>query len=156
MKNTNFWFPFFWNDYLNDTLHLTMLQHGAYLGCLLACYRSGNGLPSDLSSIFRCVGAFTSDEQKAVEFILEKFFKKQDDNSYRHSRVDIELKKITEKSALAVQANAARWEKARENADGHPDGSTPDEFRTSGNGPNQNQNHIQIQNQKKNQTDRQR
>jgi uncharacterized protein YdaU (DUF1376 family) len=116
MKNTNHWFPFFWNDYVNDTLQLTMLQHGAYLGCLLACYRSGNGLPSDLSSIFRCVGAFTSDEQKAVEFILEKFFKKQDDNSYRHSRVDLELKRIAERRASAKAAIDTRWKKEKNTA----------------------------------------
>lgn len=120
MKHTNHWFPFFWNDYLNDTLHLTMLQHGAYLGCLLACYRSGSGLPSDLTTIFRIVGAVTNDEQKAVTFILENFFKKQDDNSYRHSRVDFELKDRERRNATAIvraQAGAkARWGKSSEHA----------------------------------------
>jgi uncharacterized protein YdaU (DUF1376 family) len=116
MNNANHWFPFFWNDYLNDTLQLTMLQHGAYFGCLLACYRSGVGLPSDLSTIFRIVGAFTTDEQTAVGFVLEKFFKKRDDNSYFHSRVDCELKKIAEKRASAKAAIAARWEKEKRTA----------------------------------------
>jgi uncharacterized protein YdaU (DUF1376 family) len=109
----NLWFPFFWNDYLNDTLTLDMLQHGAYLKCLLASYRSGGSLPSDLPSVFRMVGAFTNDEQKAVVFILENFFKKQDDNSYRNSRVDSELQKIAEKRASSQKAINTRWKKEK-------------------------------------------
>jgi len=110
----NLWFPFFWNDYLNDTLTLDMLQHGAYLKCLLASYRSGGSLPSDLPSVFRMVGAFTNDEQKAVVFILENFFKKQGDNSYRNSRVDSELQKIAEKRASSQKAINARWKKEKD------------------------------------------
>jgi uncharacterized protein YdaU (DUF1376 family) len=137
-SSKNLWFPFYWNDYLNDTLTLDMLQHGAYLKCLLASYRSGGQLPSDLPSVFRMVGAFTIDEQKAVTFILENFFQKSD-GFYNHKRVESELQNIERKRAVATAsattAAKARWDgrqrksDARGMPDGMPDGCQTDSVR---------------------------
>jgi uncharacterized protein YdaU (DUF1376 family) len=112
-RNKNLWFPFFWNDYTNDTLTLDMLQHGAYLKCLLACYKSNGPLPSDLPSVFRMVGAFTPDEQKAVTFVLQTFFQKSDSGSYSHKRVTIELQRIEEKRAMAADLARRRWKNGK-------------------------------------------
>lgn len=131
----NLWFPFFWNDYLNDTLTLDMLQHGAYLKCLLASYRSGGPLPSDLPALFRMVGAFTLDEQRSVTFVLDKFFLKSDSGSYSQKRVESELQNIERKRAVATAsattAAKARWKKADASAmpDAMPDACQTDSVR---------------------------
>ncbi|HLX83787.1 MAG TPA: DUF1376 domain-containing protein [Terriglobales bacterium] len=90
-RNKDLWFPFYWNDYTNDTLDLTQAQHGAYLCCMLAYYKVGGPLPSELPTVFRMVGAFTKDEQESVAFVLNRFFKKNVAGCYCQSRIDFEI-----------------------------------------------------------------
>jgi len=118
-RNKDLWFPFYWNDYCNDTTRLTMLQHGAYLKCMLEYYRSGAPLPSDIQSVFLAVNTRSADEEKAVVFVLEHFFKKQSDGSFGHSRIESERQNTEERRRLAVESGSKQTEKkaaaAREN-----------------------------------------
>jgi uncharacterized protein YdaU (DUF1376 family) len=107
-KNSpNIHFRFYWNDYLNDTVQLNHAQHGSYLACMLAYYRTGKPLPLDCSTVFRIVGAFTADEQKNVAFVLQNFFQKTDD-CWKHRRIDEELVRIAESRAKSLKANSIR------------------------------------------------
>jgi uncharacterized protein YdaU (DUF1376 family) len=115
MKDKNLWFPFHYNDYLNDTADLTHLQHGAYLMCMCAYYGGTKPLPSDLPALYRMVRAFNEDEQAATRYILERFFK-LDNGVYRHARIDSELAETCARreraSAKGAVMASARWDKA--------------------------------------------
>jgi uncharacterized protein YdaU (DUF1376 family) len=126
-KSPDIFFRFYWNDYSNNTKHLTMLQHGAYEQLMLAYYSSGKPLPQDHSKLFRMVGAFTQDEQAAVISVLDEFFTKAD-GMYHSNRCDRELIRIAKARDDSDKANRKRWHGDADgtpvgDADGTPDGS---------------------------------
>jgi uncharacterized protein YdaU (DUF1376 family) len=92
-KSPNIFFRFYWNDYNNNTSHLTLLQHGAYEKLIINYYSTGKPLPEDHDKVFRMVGAFTQDERNAVTSVLQEFFSKEA-GTYRNSRCDEELERI--------------------------------------------------------------
>jgi uncharacterized protein YdaU (DUF1376 family) len=112
-KTPNFFFRFYWNEYANKTSSLTLLQHGAYLGCMLEYYRTGRPLPSDFTAIYRILRAFTPEEQQAVVSILEQFFEKQADGSWRHDRIECELREIEQRRQKSLNSNEKRWHSGR-------------------------------------------
>jgi uncharacterized protein YdaU (DUF1376 family) len=112
-KTPNFFFRFYWNEYANKTSSLTLLQHGAYLGCMLEYYRTGRPLPSDFTTIYRILRAFTPEEQQAVVSILEQFFEKQADGTWRHDRIECELREIEQRRQKSLNSNEKRWHSGR-------------------------------------------
>lgn len=89
------WMPFYVGDYLRDTGHLSAAQHGAY--CLLLFhYWARGGLPPDdhqLSNITR----LSWDEWQASKPILQAFFF----DGWKHKRLEVELRRVAEKTAKA-------------------------------------------------------
>lgn len=81
------WMPLYINDYIGDTLHLSTVQHGAYL-LLLMSYWSHGSLPNDdrkLANITR----LSLKEFRRHRPVLQALFR----DGWRHKRVDVELKR---------------------------------------------------------------
>lgn len=89
--------PLYVGDYLADTAHLTQAQHGAYLLLIAAYWSRGtttDGSPVGLPTLEQCVRiarASSDDEVKNVCLVLAEYFDRQDDGTFRHSRIDEEL-----------------------------------------------------------------
>jgi uncharacterized protein YdaU (DUF1376 family) len=93
--NGSAWFPFFSGDYLRDTGDLSLVQHGAFARLLIHYYATGAPLPKDKMALYRIVGAMTDDERTAVDFVIGRFFRLEEDG-YHNGRADRELGKQAE------------------------------------------------------------
>ena len=60
-------------DYLKDTAHLSLLEHGVYTRLLDVYYTRESGIPDDQAS--RLIGARSKDECAALKIVLGEFFK---------------------------------------------------------------------------------
>jgi uncharacterized protein YdaU (DUF1376 family) len=103
------WFPFYAGDYLADTGHLTLAQHGAYLLLILHYYRTTTLPANAVHRICRC----SNDADKEIcDSILREFFV-LDGEVYRHKRIEEEIVILDHKSeacaARAKIAANARW-----------------------------------------------
>ena len=115
-KKADAWMPLWIGSYLADTLHLTTVQHGAYLLLLMAYWRERAALPDDDDQL-RSVAKLDRAEWKRIRPVLAKFFRVAD-GIWWHKRVEHELadaearsKKASEKAAKAAQA---RWQASPE------------------------------------------
>lgn len=83
------WFP---GDYIRDTGTLTLLEHGAYQ-MLLNYYYVMEGIPSKKSQIYSLLRSKKRSEQRAINFILEKYFVLNVENGERYinKRADTEI-----------------------------------------------------------------
>jgi uncharacterized protein YdaU (DUF1376 family) len=79
-------------DYLRDTARLSLTEHGAYTLMLDYYYSDAHPLPLDREEICRMVRAFKSEECKAVDTILHRYFERREDG-YHNARADDELQK---------------------------------------------------------------
>lgn len=103
------WFPFYARDYLADTRHLSLSEHGAYLLLMTAYYNSGGKLPQNEVQMQKICMAVAPDEQAAVLQVLEEFFELREGH-YHHARIDMELEKqrvISEKRSAAARKRHA-------------------------------------------------
>lgn len=82
-------------DYLKDTSHLTLLEHGIYTRLLDVYYTREEPIPD--SSAARLIGAKSREELKALGNVLSEFFCKEGD-FWKQKRCDEELKKKQDKS----------------------------------------------------------
>lgn len=111
MSKPDVWMPLYVADYLADTAHLSVSEHGAYLLLIMHYWRNG-GLPSDdvkLARITKC----QPKEWARIRATIAEFF----DADWRHVRIDREL-----------AAAAAAAERARQNGKrgGRPRKENPD------------------------------
>lgn len=116
------WFP---GDYLRDTRHLSMLQHGAYRILIDHYMATGRPLTNDLSSLYRVCLALSPEEQNAVQFVLVEFFR-LDGGVWLHKRCDEELEHQGARSKSAKNSAERRWEQQRSDANvmrTHSDGN---------------------------------
>lgn len=103
------WYPRYYGDYMRDTSHLTLAEHGAYTVILDHYYATGRPLPDDSTAIMRICRAFTDAEQAAVNSVLGQFFTRNGDG-YHNRRADAE---ITKEQAIATARAIAGREGAR-------------------------------------------
>ena len=95
-------------DYLKDTAHLSLLEHGVY-GRLLDVYYTREGaIPVD--QVERLVGARSKEERAALASVLDEFFEVSD-GKLHHSRCDREIERYHDKQAKASASANARWKK---------------------------------------------
>lgn len=109
----------FWNrhigDIIRDTVSLTMLEDGAYNRLLDQYYQTERPLPADRKMIYRLARATSAAERKACDFVMETFFKIEEDG-YHQKRCDTEIASYQEKQRKAQASANARWSKSESNA----------------------------------------
>lgn len=117
------WYARYPGDYLRDTAHLTMLEHGAYTLLMDYYYSTAKPLPANavtnaptlaLTSnprLYRICRAVTPQEQEAVDMVIDDFFTLQGEN-YHHARIDTEIEKREDISDKRRKAREARENKA--------------------------------------------
>jgi uncharacterized protein YdaU (DUF1376 family) len=81
------WMPLYVADYLADTDHLTLAQHGAYLLLIMHYWRHGC-LPEN-DEIIAKILRISRKQLPSIWLALAPFF----DENRRHKRIDIELEK---------------------------------------------------------------
>jgi uncharacterized protein YdaU (DUF1376 family) len=88
MSNGDRWMPLYVADYLGDTMHLTTLQHGAYVLLLMHYWKTGP-LPDDEEAL----AAITKLDAKAWKGVwtkLSAFFTVNGDGTLHQKRMDSE------------------------------------------------------------------
>ncbi|MCW8932161.1 MAG: DUF1376 domain-containing protein [Gammaproteobacteria bacterium] len=105
------WFPFYYGDYLKDTMQLSAERHGIYLLLLIHCWQNGF-IEDDIDSI--SIIAKQQSDSKSLLYILGKYFIKKGDKYYQN-RITKELKCARENKAKNIErakiAAKARWNK---------------------------------------------
>lgn len=102
-------------DYIRDTVSLSMIEDGAYNRLMDQYYQTERPLPLDKKMIYRLSRASTTAERKAVDFVLEYFFVREDDG-YHQKRINAEIDRYQEKQRKAKASANARWNKSERNA----------------------------------------
>lgn len=107
MAKTDVWMPLYVADYLADTLHLSCVEHGAYLLLIMHYWRNGE-LPNDdakLARITKC----TAREWAKIRPTIGEFFTED----WRHRRVESELEraggKVKTRSTAGIAGAESRW-----------------------------------------------
>jgi uncharacterized protein YdaU (DUF1376 family) len=96
-------------DYLKDTAHLSLLEHGVYSRLLDVYYTRETGIPVD--QVERLIGARSKEERAALSVVLDEFFCVED-GVLRQARGDREIARYRDKQAKASASANARWQKA--------------------------------------------
>jgi uncharacterized protein YdaU (DUF1376 family) len=112
---SNPWYPFYWRDYIADTGHLSLAEHGAYLMLLAHYYMTGAPLPANAEQLHRVCRAFADAERAACNSVLEQFFVLEGD-AYHNARADKELAKSRSISEVRSNAAKSRYANAPANA----------------------------------------
>lgn len=89
-------------DYLGDTHHLSVVEHGAYLLLLMAMWRTGGTLPAadaNLSKLARC----TSDQWAEIRSVVLPFFRRRG-GRISHNRLSLEMAKYEDTSGKRSEA----------------------------------------------------
>jgi uncharacterized protein YdaU (DUF1376 family) len=92
-------------DYLKDTSHLSLLEHGVYTRMLDVYYTRERGFVDSVEAC-KLLGAKTDEERAAVEMILADFFQKNPDG-YEQKRAIEELERYRQK-CIANQENGKK------------------------------------------------
>ena len=108
----NAWGAFYWGDYIADTGHLTLAQHGAYLLLMAHYYRTRRPLPANADQLHRVCRCTNDADRAAVDEVLAEFFS-LDGDGYRQSRIDRELAKAIDISEKRRAAANAKHQKSR-------------------------------------------
>lgn len=106
-KPSSTWIPIYIGDYLADTGHLTVAEHGAYHLLIYAYWRNAGPLPADDQQLRR-ISRMTEQEWAASRETMAAFFTIRDDH-WHHKRIDQELRLAENRAAKAKNAAGMRW-----------------------------------------------
>ena len=125
-------------DYLKDTAHLSLLEHGIYTRLLDVYYTRESAIPDDQAA--RLVGARTKEELAALRAVLCEFFTQTDDGAWMQWRCERE---ITASSAKADRNREVgkRGGRPRKTETQMVSGGNPDGFQ---NEPTENPSHKPL------------
>ncbi len=133
----NPWHAFYPGDYLRDTAHLSLVEHGAYRLLLDHYYSTAVPLPAAKPALYRIARAFEDSERAAVDTVLEQFFEFREDG-YHNTRADRELAKRTEHqlklSGSGRRGAEKRWRKSHPIADGQANSPASSQATSQANG----------------------
>lgn len=107
------WMPLYVGDYLQDTRHLTTLQHGAYLLLIMEYWTKGRVPSSDTER--RQVCLLTPKQWERNRSAIAALF----DEDWRHTRIEKELRKANEISLkrAVFGSKGGRVSRGRTNAE---------------------------------------
>jgi uncharacterized protein YdaU (DUF1376 family) len=105
-------------DYLKDTAHLSLLEHGIYGRLLDIYYTREEPIPE--AQVMRLVGARSDEEKSSVRDVLNEFFTR-DGDEWRHTRCDREIDRYQDKQRKAKASADARWSKDKPQTDRNAD-----------------------------------
>jgi len=109
------WYPRFPGDYMRDTAHLSLTEHGVYNVLLDHYYSTREPLPKDSNALMRICRAYEDFERLAVVGIADKYFPVNGDGKRHNKRADIEIARqdaISKKrSKNGLKGAESRWEK---------------------------------------------
>lgn len=99
--------PLYWGDYLRDTMHLSTVEHGAYLLLIGHYWTTTAPIPDDNSTL-ATIARLDLKAWKQMRPKLESLFHVAG-GQWRHRRIDAELEKAI--SIIDVRSKAAkkRW-----------------------------------------------
>lgn len=103
--------PLYTGDYQRDTLHLSMLEHGAYLKLLMYCWDQQGPAPHDERKLMGICNARSKEEITAMQCVLAEFFIKMVDG-WHNQRLAQELAKA-EESVIKAQDRGKKSAEAR-------------------------------------------
>ena len=120
-------------DYLKDTAHLSLLEHGIYTRLMDVYYTREAPIPEDQAA--RLIGARSKEEREALEAVLAEFFERTPDG-WMQERCEREIERYQDKQAKAKRSANARWSAQPSQSDGNANASA-DAMRThsEGNAP---------------------
>lgn len=100
-------------DYLRDTGHLTLLEHGVYTRLLDMYYDGGGPLKLDVETLARRLTARTAEERAALTTILAEFFVLVD-GAWTNKRCEATLSKYREFGEVQRRRVSKRYAKPTE------------------------------------------
>ncbi len=100
-------------DYLKNTAHLSLLEHGIYTRLMDVYYTREDGIPVD--QVERLIGVRSKDERAALSCVLDEFFEACD-GMLRQHRCDKEIARFQDKQRKAKASADARWSNTERNA----------------------------------------
>lgn len=106
-------------DYLKDTAHLSLLEHGIYARLLDVYYTREGGIPDRDAA--RLIGARSKDEREALAAVLSEFFTLVE-GVHVQDRCEREVARFQDKQRKAKASADARWAKTAEHSGGNADG----------------------------------
>ena len=104
-------------DYLKDTAHLSLLEHGVYSRLLDVYYTREGAIP--VAQVERLIGVRSKDEKAALANVLDEFFT-VDADMLKHRRCDREIARYQDKQRKAKASADARWSQTERNANASP------------------------------------
>ena len=110
-------------DYGRDTVHLSMMEDGAYNRLMDFYYSTEKPLPLDRKIIYRIARATQKAEQRAVDSVLAEFFT-HGEEGYRQKRIDAEIVKSKPKAA-ANQENGKKGGRPKKDQNDNPTDNPP-------------------------------
>jgi uncharacterized protein YdaU (DUF1376 family) len=95
-------------DYIKDTAHLSLLEHGVYTRLLDVYYLREQGIPKD--QVYRLVSAASKAEKAAVDSVLREYFQLHDGHWVQGRCQDViaEYHAFVEKQRAAGKASGAK------------------------------------------------
>jgi len=100
------WFPLNVGDYLRDTSHLSLEEHGAYFKLICHAWNHDGLIPNDMRRIGTILGVHTNKAKTLWGFVGGFWYETQ--GGYRQKRIDEELSKSFEISGKRRKAAEAR------------------------------------------------
>lgn len=110
--------PLYVGDYLGDTVHLSCMEHGAYLLLLMCMWRAGGELPDDDVKLAKYCRT-RLDQWRKLRPVLEDFFQVSG-GVWTHTRVRGELKAAFEKRTRLSEIGARGGEVTAQKNKGFP------------------------------------
>ncbi len=108
-KPIRHWMPFYVDDYLRDTLHLSVRQHGIYIFLLLHMWKAGGCLPSKRSFLAKLLRLDYRTTENNLKVLLPFF--EEHDGKLTHKRITLELEKANKISNKQSEVAKKRWVK---------------------------------------------